>query len=217
MRENKDWIITAMGRRVDLHKPNTLQFHIEDIAAGLSKTCRFGGHCSLFFSVAEHCYRMSAFFDTPRQRMQALLHDAAEAYIGDIIHPFKRKLFVKTQASASAPFRNTALYFEDADLQQYQSLVDWEAQWLEAIFSALHLESLWPIDLEVQEMDVYAYAAEARALQANSKWIERRIASLGLDPERIPDYTNMPLGATPSLADEVFRCTYHRLLSEMRG
>lgn len=70
---------------------------IEDIAHSLSNICRYGGHCKQFYSVAEHsiacCDRMGNGEDAS-VRLWALLHDAAEAYIGDICKPLKTLLMI---------------------------------------------------------------------------------------------------------------------------
>ncbi len=65
---------------------------IEDIAHSLSRQCRFNGHCPGFISVADHCLRVSndlgEKFGT-EMALWGLLHDAAEAYLGDMIRPMK--------------------------------------------------------------------------------------------------------------------------------
>lgn len=65
-------------------------FPIEEIAIGLSRRYRWAAmHHGLGFTVARHCINMSHEFDKPMVALCALLHDAAEAYIGDMIAPIK--------------------------------------------------------------------------------------------------------------------------------
>jgi 5'-deoxynucleotidase YfbR-like HD superfamily hydrolase len=85
------------GRRLDLLDPSPLDIEIEDIAHGLARVARWNGQTagSHAFSVAQHCLvveRIAAEL-RPRSarslRLSALLHDAAEYVIGDLISPFK--------------------------------------------------------------------------------------------------------------------------------
>lgn len=79
---------TFSGKIVDIHRPTADMFCIEDIAAGLSKICRFGGQCLYFYSVAQHSIIVAAM--APEEyKLEALMHDAAEAYLGDVIKPLK--------------------------------------------------------------------------------------------------------------------------------
>lgn len=81
------------GHYLDLANPQPCQFDLTDIAGALSKICRFGGQCTMFYSVAEHSYRcaVQGRVDGASIGAQAaiLLHDAAEAFIGDIVKPLK--------------------------------------------------------------------------------------------------------------------------------
>lgn len=88
------WMRTFSGRRVtplDL-KPEMVE--ITDIAHALSRIGRFGGHAAGFISVAGHSISVMAMVakhtDDPRMMLTALLHDASEAYIGDIVRPIKK-------------------------------------------------------------------------------------------------------------------------------
>lgn len=85
------WFTTSSGRRLYVLDPDPSQVAIEDIAHALSMICRWGGHCLTFYSVAEHCLRASSMVPH-HDALHALLHDATEAYLGDIITPLKRIL-----------------------------------------------------------------------------------------------------------------------------
>jgi 5'-deoxynucleotidase YfbR-like HD superfamily hydrolase len=77
-------------------------FRVDTIAHALSNLCRYNGHTERFYSVAEHCLLVQLVVDvhatglglTPEQRailsFEALVHDAVEAYLGDIPAPFKK-------------------------------------------------------------------------------------------------------------------------------
>lgn len=86
-----NWIQTFTGRRFYLPDPDPTSICIEDIAHALSLKCRFGGHCREFYSVAQHSVHVAAEVP-PRYRLQALLHDAAEAYLPDVCCPIKPML-----------------------------------------------------------------------------------------------------------------------------
>ena len=63
-------------------------FDIEDIAHSLSQLCRFNGHCIGTYTVAQHSC-IVAEYARDEHKLIALMHDAAEAYIGDIPRPLK--------------------------------------------------------------------------------------------------------------------------------
>lgn len=75
----------------DVLNPRAEDIHIEDIAHALSNLCRFGGHSSEFYSVAEHSVICFFGVDEPFKK-HALLHDASEAYLVDIPRPIKKIL-----------------------------------------------------------------------------------------------------------------------------
>lgn len=86
-------ILTASGWYVDFLAPDPDSITIEAIAHALGNTCRFGGHCLPFYSVAEHCVRVAACNFVPSWlKFDALMHDAAEAFVGDVPSPLKRLL-----------------------------------------------------------------------------------------------------------------------------
>jgi hypothetical protein len=86
-----DWMQTFTGRQFWPMDPRPDDIHIEDIAHALSMQCRYAGHCVRFYSVAEHCVLLSHVVSAPN-RFWALMHDASEAYICDVIRPLKPSL-----------------------------------------------------------------------------------------------------------------------------
>ncbi|BDA83839.1 hydrolase [Aureimonas sp. SA4125] len=89
------WQRMLSGRRLDLLDPSPLDVEIEDIAHGLARVARWNGQTSgeHAFSVAQHSLIVEALVaekeSDPRWRLAALLHDAPEYVIGDMISPFK--------------------------------------------------------------------------------------------------------------------------------
>ena len=94
------WQRMLSGRRLDLLDPSPLDIEIADIAHGLARVARWNGqtHGAHIFSVAQHTLLVEAVMreQTPRMdlkyRLAALLHDAPEYVIGDMISPFKAVL-----------------------------------------------------------------------------------------------------------------------------
>lgn len=82
------WIQTRHGRAFDLLAPKAADVHVDDLAASLSKLCRFTGHTDVHYSVAQHCVHVSRAVP-PGLALAGLLHDAAEAYVGDVSAPLK--------------------------------------------------------------------------------------------------------------------------------
>lgn len=88
------FILTASGRRYYFLDPDPREIVIEDIATSLERLCRFTGHVEL--SVAEHSVqvwrRAIELGADERTRRAALLHDAHEAFVGDLSSPLKAAL-----------------------------------------------------------------------------------------------------------------------------
>ena len=84
-------ISTFLGNRFWPTEPRIDRIDIEDIAHGLAYQCRFNGQTSAFYSVAQHSIMVASIL-SPHLHKAALLHDAAEAYLGDIVKPLKHLL-----------------------------------------------------------------------------------------------------------------------------
>ena len=85
---NSAYVSTFLGNRFYLTRPRIDDVAIEDIAHGLAYQCRFNGQTSAFYSVAQHSLMVVSLVPESLQ-LQALLHDAAEAYLGDMVKPLK--------------------------------------------------------------------------------------------------------------------------------
>ncbi|MGO9458994.1 MAG: HD domain-containing protein [Rhodomicrobium sp.] len=91
------WQRMLSGRRLDLLDPSALDIEIGDIAHGLARVARWNGQTkgAHAFSVAQHCVLVEAIAAalkpqlSPQFRLAALLHDAPEYVVGDLISPFK--------------------------------------------------------------------------------------------------------------------------------
>lgn len=134
-------IEVASGNILNLIKLIPAEVDIIDIAGPLSRQCRYNGHIGTFYSVAQHSLIVCNMLPKPESesalmRLYALLHDAAEAYVGDIIAPIKRTLFVNIGDCIIIPFE------------------DFERKILFTIFKAFHMPTHSPeivneIDLRV--------------------------------------------------------------------
>ena len=97
MKRPRAWQRMLSGRRLDLLDPTPMDIEIEDIAHGLAFVARWNGQTigNFAYSVAEHSLLVEQIFlrlvpnATPSQRLTALLHDAPEYVIGDMISPVK--------------------------------------------------------------------------------------------------------------------------------
>ena len=89
------YLQTVSGRWVNPFDPDPDQIDIGDIARALANQCRFGGHCRVFYSVAQHSVIVSELVEQrggdTEDVFAALMHDAGEAYLGDMPHPLKHR------------------------------------------------------------------------------------------------------------------------------
>lgn len=101
-----NYIETSTGKRFDIDNP---EFDIEDIAHALSQQCRFTGHTSRFYSVAQHCMLVATIMQDMDlgDPLEGLLHDGSEAYLSDIAAPWKQYLpdYKKLEHRIEVPLR----------------------------------------------------------------------------------------------------------------
>lgn len=166
------WIQTISGKKFPVDKPDPEQIDIEDIAHALSMLVRFNGHGTRFYSVAEHSIHVSHEIN-PKLALVGLLHDAAEAYLGDVPSPLKKKLSQfsefehKMEVAIGECFGIDPTLFKDPELKRadIQLLVDEK--------SALMVEEPepWPADApEVKDSErIRAWAPEV----ARERFLER--------------------------------------------
>jgi uncharacterized protein len=87
------WITTTSNKQFVFENPSPESLDIKDIAHALSLICRFTGHCSRFYSVAEHSVRVSEWAEErfgKEYAREGLMHDSSEAYVTDVNGPLKR-------------------------------------------------------------------------------------------------------------------------------
>ena len=89
------YLQTVSGRWVNPFDPDPSQLDAGDIARALANQCRFGGHSRVFYSVAQHSVIVSELVEQRGGDVEdvfaALMHDATEAYLGDMPHPLKHR------------------------------------------------------------------------------------------------------------------------------
>lgn len=100
-------IILKLNGQIDLSDIKPEDIDIQDIVMALPHICRFGGRCHSHYSVAQHSVELAKYF-IKKKRLDlariAILHDACEAFIGDIIYPIKLQLpyFEKVEKELSS-------------------------------------------------------------------------------------------------------------------
>lgn len=133
-------MLTFTGKVFDFDDISNNDICIEDIAHHLSLINRFTGATKTAYSVAEHCYRMST-EDLPGDPLSRLMHDAAEAFIGDLSSCWKSKLYIINRCTTFEQVK----FFE----RDIQDRID---------------ECLNEVTHEVKEADMIMLATEVRDL-----------------------------------------------------
>jgi len=152
---------------------------IEEVAHALSLQCRFGGHVTHFYSVAQHsvnCTRLARLYGYEEPLVYAcLMHDAHEAYLCDVPTPIKLL---------------------------FGSYYEYEKLW-EAVFAKKFKIPHYDFDL-IKRVDVHSLFQEANRLQPNNVWSDRSVGEL---PDDIFEMT--PEEAREAVLDEFYMLTAH--------
>lgn len=178
-----DWFVTFGGRRFYPFDPRVEDIHIEDIAHALSLQTRWMGQCKRFYSIADHSLMcMHAVIMLYSGKVDflkwALLHDAVEAYTGDIIRPIKRSLVVDLGLNA-------------IDFKEFENRL------LKLVAERFGL--CWPIPEEIHIIDnrmLVTEALELTSFRENLHWAKTKpwadIQPLDVDlPHRDPRMTEL--------------------------
>jgi 5'-deoxynucleotidase YfbR-like HD superfamily hydrolase len=193
----KPWIQTFTGKQFFPLHPKPQQICIRDIAHALSNICRFNGHSLRHYSVAEHSVRVCCLLNDrgPAEQLWGLLHDAAEAYLGDIVSPVKPRLFVH--------FAGVCQYADET-----HSFSRIEDELLRLVIERFGLT--WPMPESVKAADRTMHATEVRDLlgKCEVKWQHE----LGKPhPHRIPDHREVGMPCCPELWEREFLEEFERL------
>lgn len=163
-RTNDAWMQSYTGKQLFIFEPERSKICIEDIAHSLSYICRYGGHCTRFYSVAQHSFLVAElmlrhvsgmsipFREACDMVKAALLHDAAEYVLGDILRPLKHS----------------------GEMETYIRLED---RWEHAIFTTFGIEDIYRQHKAlIKKFDWVLLATERRDLMTaveNRPWTVR--------------------------------------------
>jgi hypothetical protein len=189
-----DWVQTYTGRRFWPFDPRPDDVDFRDVAHALANVCRFGGMCKTFYSVAQHSVLVASLGPQDRGGLWWLLHDAPEAYMGDITRPIKQHLFVSQTPGYMTP-AGRPLPIAAAELR----LMTCVAEALE-----LPRDPDWAA---IKEADDVVLATEARDLMPTpdpevAKWYQRHEAKM-LKTKIVP--------WSPTVAEQAFVLAYVEL------
>jgi 5'-nucleotidase len=188
--DTRVWQRMLSGRRLDLLNPSPLDIEIADIAHGLARVARWNGQTNgaHIFSVAQHTLLVEAVMreQTPRVdrrvRLAALLHDAPEYVIGDMISPFKAVLGGDYKAVEMRLLSAIHIRFGLAPLQADQitrqiKQADRGAAYLEATqlagFSESEAKRLFGRDPGLPEATARDYLTPWAAAKAEKRFLAR--------------------------------------------
>lgn len=193
------WLATFTGKRFWPLDPERGEVCIEDIAHALANICRFGGHCRDFYSVAQHSVLVSQL--VPReQALAALIHDAAEAYLGDIPRPVKSQADRERESAVlDVILRRLDIGVTPADCEALKHFdnVALATEMRDFFHDPDNLRSKLPPPADVRVVPVGPREAEAMFLR---RWVE-----LASREPTLP--CGHPVSAVSSSRDDTSHCT----------
>ncbi len=157
MQQPKYAISTKDGQFFDYNNPDRYDFDIEVIAHALSNLCRYGGHSRRFYSVAEHSVLVSTVVPS-KLALCGLLHDASEAFVGDMPSPLKamcgsyRTIENRVQAAIAEQFKLPYPFPHEihvADKMLYKA----ERQQIAPV-----PDNVWHTDIPAADVDIAAFS-----------------------------------------------------------
>ena len=161
---NHTQILTMSGKYFDLANPDPNLVCVEDIAAHLGKICRWTGATSEFYSVAQHSVHVSRLVEDETNEehlaLLSLLHDAHEAYTGDISRPMKVLIGVKRMRAIENRIQEA--------IMEHFGLFDWAS-----------MEHVW------KESDNIALFTERRDFMRDQTVAWECLIGLEPDPEKL--------------------------------
>lgn len=189
---------TPTGIYVDLANPKETKINLEDIAWNLAGICRYGGSTLGHYSVAQHCVFMDSIFsfrgfnNTPkiwskdvqtlikslernpelerRVRLEILLHDASEAYLGDVPSPLKKLLpqYKTIEDQWTKVIRNSFNLPEINNTDSQSEIINELVKGLDVL--ALHIERRWVQAPDVEKQPLGTWGEEDPNVQAMAEW-----------------------------------------------
>lgn len=171
-----DWIETFTGKKFHVMDPRPDEVDVRDIAHSLSMQCRYFGHVTRFYSVAEHSILLAkavlreistssspSFEPLRRTRTRiaktALLHDASEAYTGDMARPLKNNMpaYMAVEAKIWGAIVEALGLIDPVPsiIKEFDSriIADERAQGMAKSQNAWATDSLEPLGVELQFLD----------------------------------------------------------------
>lgn len=213
-----DWLLTFSGHKFYPLDPRPEAVCLQDIAHALAHICRWTGHVSYHYSVAQHAVQVALAVEqmAPDLALLALHHDDAEAYLGDIARPWKRNLFVPAVPTLTAEVESEEVAaaagfphgYRITELRSAQSVDDVEERVRAVILDALGVR------VPAAEAWDVIRVADNRVLQAEAETLMPKhdeFPSFGIAPPACQLYQ-----ITPAQARDAFLMHHNRLASIAR-